>query len=419
MNTTALRIAVRYLFCRKRHGAVNVISWISIAGVAVATAAIVCVLSVFNGFSSLAGQRLSVIDPDIRVSASRGKTIADGDSLAEALAALPEFAAAAPVVEEHVLAIFAGRQMPVTVKGIPPGYSAINDYSTIIIDGEMFPDSSGSAPGAALSVGVAVSLNARPGFLEPLYVYAPRRVGRVNVANPMGAFRGDTLSVSGVYEVEQTDYDLDRAVVPLSTARKLLEYTTEATAVELKIAPGVSEERAMQVAAQALGGGYSVENRLMQQSESFRMIAVEKWITFLMLVFILVISSFNVLSSMSMLVIEKRYNLSTLRALGATAGCVRSIFLWEGWLITLLGGAAGIALGIGLSLAQQYGGFIKLSGDPSQLTISAYPAALEWSDVCVVALLVTAVGLFIGLIASRFASPRTTAPTPDLANSPG
>lgn len=402
----ALRIALRYLFSRKRHNAVNVISWISVAGVAVATAAIVCVLSVFNGFSSIAFSRLSAIDPDIRISPAQGKAFANVDSLVQMLEALPQFAAVAPVVEERALAVYAGRQTPVTIKGVPDNYSEVTDLGSTVIDGEIL-SRDGDYPCAALSVGLAVGINAHPGYYDLLCLYVPRREGRVNPANPLAAFRSDTLIVSAVYEVEQTDYDIDRAVVPLSTARRLLDYDDMATSIELKLAPGTGVGDGMAAAAQVVGDAGLVQDRLMQQHESFRMISVEKWLTFLMLSFILVIASFNIISTMSMLIIEKKDNIATLRAMGASPSMISRIFLWEGWLISLLGGMAGIIMGVALCVAQQIGGFIKLGGDPSQLTITEYPVKLELTDILVVTLMVAAVGLIIGFVASRFTSVRS------------
>ncbi len=396
----AVRIALRYLFSRKSHNAVNIISWISVAGVAVATAAIVCVLSVFNGFSHVTMSRLSEVDPDIKIVPAAGKCFADGDSLAAVLGALPEFAAALPVVEERALAIYAGRQLPVTLKGVPDNYHEVSSIGSTVIDGELAFEE-GDYACASLSVGVAVSLGAHPGYYDPLFLYAPRREGRVNVANPTGSFTADTLLVSAVYEVAQTEYDADRAVVPLAVARNLLNYSAEATAIELKIAPGVGEADAVKAAKSVVGGYGAVQTRLMQQEESFRMISVEKWLTFVMLVFILVIASFNIISTMSMLIIEKRDNIATLKALGATSSMVSGVFLWEGWLISLLGGVAGIVAGVTLCLAQQTFGFIKLGGDPSQLNITEYPVRLLGGDIAAVMLLVAGVGFVIGLIASR------------------
>lgn len=403
---TALRIALRYLFSRKRHNAVNVISWISVAGVAVATAAIVCVLSVFNGFSGIAMSRLSEIDPDIKIVPVSGKTFSNADSLAAELARRPEFEVAVPVVEERALAIYAGRQMPVSIKGVPDNYGEVTNIESTVIDGELM-SRDGDFPCAALSVGVALSLNARPGYYDLLQLYAPRRIGRVNTANPMTAFRGDSLIVSAVYEVEQSEYDTDRAIVPLSTARKILDYTNDGTAIEIKLAQGVGEKRGLAVAQKAIGGDGIAQTRLMQQAESFRMISVEKWITFLMLAFILVIASFNVLSIMSMLIIEKKDNIATLSALGATPGLVRRIFVLEGWLISLLGGAVGMLVGIALCVAQQHWGLIKLNGDPSQLSVTVYPVHLEFGDLAAIAFIVVLTGLLIGWIAGRMSVSRT------------
>ena len=402
---TSLRIALRYLFSRKRHNAVNVISWISVAGVAVATAAIVCVLSVFNGFSKLAFSRLSEVDPDIKIVPASGKIFDSSDSLASQLATLPEFESAQPVIEEKALAIYGGRQMPVTIKGVADNYAAVSDIAGTIIDGEWL-STTGDYPCATRSVGVALSLNARPGYYDLLRLYAPRRIGRVNTANPMNAFRSDSLIVSAVYEIDQSEYDADKVIVPLASARKLLDYTDEATAIELKLAPGVTTRQGMDAAGDIVGESGIVMNRLMQQAESFRMISVEKWITFLMLAFILVIASFNVLSIMSMLIIEKKDNIATLMALGATPAMIRRIFMLEGWLISLLGGAVGLILGIALCFIQQHWGLIKLGGDPSQLSVSVYPVQLQFGDLVAVALIVTATGLLIGLIAGGMSKPR-------------
>ena len=402
---TSLRIALRYLFSRKRHNAVNVISWISVAGVAVATAAIVCVLSVFNGFSKLAFSRLSEVDPDIKIVPASGKIFDSSDSLASHLAALPEFESAQPVIEEKALAIYGGRQMPVTIKGVADNYAAVSDIAGTIIDGEWL-STTGDYPCATLSVGVALSLNARPGYYDLLRLYAPRRIGRVNTANPMNAFRSDSLVVSAVYEIDQSEYDADKVIVPLASARKLLDYTDEATAIELKLAPGVTTRQGMDAAGDIVGESGIVMNRLMQQAESFRMISVEKWITFLMLAFILVIASFNVLSIMSMLIIEKKDNIATLMALGATPAMIRRIFMLEGWLISLLGGAVGLILGIALCFIQQHWGLIKLGGDPSQLSVSVYPVQLQLGDLVAVSLIVTATGFLIGLFAGGMSKPR-------------
>lgn len=397
----SLRIALRYLFSRKSHNAVNIISRISVAGVAVATAAIVCVLSVFNGFSRLASDRLSYIDPELKVEPRSGKSIADADSLAAILMTIGGVDAVCPVIEERALAIYGGVQMPVRMKGVPDNYASMSDIGRIIIDGE-FLTHDGDYGCASLSVGTAISLGAHPGYYTPLEIYVPRRVGRINPAVPMSAFRADTLLVSGVYEVDQSEYDADMVIVPLESARRLLDMTSEASALEIKLSPGASAKHLRSEIEAAVGPDMIVKTRLMQQEESFRMIAVEKWVTFAMLAFILVVASFNVISTMSMLILEKRDNISTLRALGAGPSMISRIFMLEGWLISLFGGMAGIVVGVILCLAQQWGGFIKLNGDPSQLSVNVYPVHLEVMDIIAVGVLVSVIGLVTGFVASRF-----------------
>lgn len=399
----SLRIALRYLFSKKRHNAVNVISVISIAGVAVATAAIVCVLSVFNGFSDLAYSHISLIDSELKITPKKGKTLNNADSLAILIKSVPGVAQAVPTVTEQALAIYGERQQPVTIKGVPDDFNKLVDIENTLIDGKfLLKDSVYLAGCAVMSVGSAIYLGARPGYDALLAVFVPRRQGKISQANPMASFRSDSLFVAGVYEVSQSNYDASMIIVPLETARKLLDYSSQATAVEVSVNPDCSIDKVRDDILAAAGGNYNVADRMMQQEKAFRMIKIEKWISFLMLAFILVIASFNVISTLSMLVIEKKDNMRTLSALGATSRQISSIFLWEGWLISLIGGISGIVSGIVLVLVQQYGGFIKLSADSSQLSVDIYPVRLESADIIAVTILIAITGLAIGFIASRF-----------------
>lgn len=401
----SLRIALRYLVSKKSHSAVNVISLISMAGVAVATVAIVCVLSVFNGFHDLAEDRLSVIDPDIRIVPATGKTIAGADSLAASLTQLASVDTAVATIDEQALAISGPRQMAVTMKGIPAGYAEVSSIRRTVIDGE-YSDMTDSAECALLSVGTAIKLAAHPGPDTPFALYVPRREGRINPSNPAAAFRSDSLRVGGVYEVQETDKDASTVVVPIAVARHLLDYTTEASAIELSLRRGTDPEAAVRELSEVLGKDYRVLDRLRQEEKSFRMIAIEKWITFVMLAFILLIASFNVISTLSMMMLEKADNMTTLRSLGATGSMIRGIFVWEGWLISVIGGITGIAVGVTLCLLQQHYGFIRLSGDASQLSIIAYPVRVSAADLAAVMGLVIVTGLFISLVTSRLAPRR-------------
>ena len=398
-----LRIALRYLFSKKSHNAVNVISVISMAGVAVATMAMVCVLSVFNGFADLAYGRLSMVDPQIKIEPVSGKVIANGDSIAGIVSSLPSVAKAVATVSDQALAMFGNRQMAVTIHGVPEGYAGVTDVERAVIDGMYLLDD-GERLYATLSVGVAIRLGVRPGMEREMALYVPRRVGNINPANPMAAFRADSLTVAAVYEVEESDHDASTVLVPVEVARNLLDYTTESSAVEVALIPGADEKQAVEELRSLLGPDFVVKNRLEQESSSFKMISVEKWITFVMLAFILVIASFNVIYTLSMLIIEKSDNMLTLRSLGATAAMVRGIFMWEGWLVSMVGGLSGIVLGVVLCLAQQYGGFIKLGGDPSQLSISEYPVRVAFPDLLAVIAVVVVVGLVISMVTACFAT---------------
>lgn len=397
----SLRIAIRYLFSKKTHNAVNVISLISLAGVAVATMAIVCVLSVFNGFSDLSAAHLSLLDPDLKITPLEGKSISSVDSLIYEIEQIDGVDVAIPTIEEQALAIYGDRQMPVMIKGVPSEYENTTDIKSIVIDGD-FCLTDSIASYATLSVGAAIGLGATPSFYRYLGIYMPKREGRVNVANPMTAFRSDSLIVAAVYQVAQAEYDTDMVILPFENAARLLDYDDEATAIEVKLKSSVNLSKVATQMQTILGDGFVVKDRLRQQEQSFRMIEIEKWITFLMLAFILIIASFNIISTLSMLVIEKSENIYTLHSLGATSTMISRIFMLEGWLISIVGGIAGIIIGVILTLAQQWGGFIKLSGDPSALSIDHYPVRLDVMDLFVVMGLVIVIGFFTAQITALF-----------------
>lgn len=396
----ALRVALRYLLAKKSHAAVNIISMISMAGIAVATMAMVCVMSVFNGFTNLASERLSAIDPDIKVTLPYGAVMDNGDSLCRVVTGIDGVAGVKRVIEQKALAVSNGEQMPVRVRGIDEDYSSVSSIADLVIDGEMID----RVPGiecALISVGVAVNTGARPSYEVPFLLTAPRRLGRINPAFPMAAFRTDTLIVSGVFQTNQAEYDEDLVLIPLQSARDLFDYSTETTSLDIAVAPGHDPGNVVAEIMSELGEGYVVADRLGQQVSSFRMIQIEKWITFLMLLFVLMMASFNILSTMSMLIIEKEDNLRIFTAMGASRGMLRRIFLYEGMFIALLGGAIGLVIGIILCLMQQHFGLISLGGDPSQLSISYYPCRLAPVDVLVTAGVVLLIGFISGFISSR------------------
>jgi len=392
-----LKIAWRYLVSKKGHQAVNIISIVAVCGIVVATAALICVLSVFNGFRGLIMGKLAMLDPEVAITATVGKTIVDGDSVVDVVTAIPGVERAIPVIEDQALAIYVQMQMPVRLKGVPDDYNTMNGMDSVIVDG-VWKLRDQVSNYAVVGAGPAVRLMVRPDFLGMVRLYAPQRQGRVNLANPMGAFRQDSVFVSGIFQLQQNSYDADMIYVPLDMARELFDYETEATQVEVKMVAGASERQVMRDIAQALGPGYQVKNRLMQQREAYRLVNIEKWMAFLLLAFILVIATFNVISTLSLLIIEKDDSINTLRALGANDRQISRIFVLQGWLITLIGAITGVVAGIVLCLCQQQFGWLRLSGDPANMIISAYPVEVQWIDVLITLTLVAAVGLLTSMV---------------------
>lgn len=395
----SFNIALRYLRAKKGHTAVNIISIISVLGVVVTTAALICVLSVFNGFHDLIKEKLSTVDPDIAITATMGKTIADADSVVRVAQAIPGVEMTMLVVEDNALAIFADYSMPLRLKGVPKDYNRLTGIDSVIVEGDFLLEDEVSRY-AVLGVGPAVSLNARAGSLRMLQLYAPQRRGQVDLNDPMNAFTEDSVFVAGIFMVQQKDFDNDMIFAPIDLARELFDYTTEATQVELKLARGASEQAVMDQLNAQLGESYTVKNRMMQQDASFRLVNMEKWITFLLLAFILVIATFNVISTLSLLIIEKDESIRTFRSLGATDKQITRIFVTEGWLIALVGAVAGVALGLVLCLCQHQFGWLKLSARPDAVIVNAYPVVVVWTDVLVVFMLVAAVGLVTSLVTS-------------------
>ncbi|MDI9604777.1 MAG: FtsX-like permease family protein [Bacteroidota bacterium] len=382
MNVS-LFIARRYLFSKKSHNAINVISMISVCGIAIATMAMVCVLSVFNGFGGIVEGMFNAFDPDLKISVKEGKVF-DWHT--------PEFEKALRVgglqmvsesLEENALFVFDDNQSPVLMKGVLEEFRLMTDMDKLVIDGS-FRLREDVVDYATLGSGVAVTLGARPGFINAIEVYAPKRDERVNLANPAAAFNRGYLQIGGVFTLNSPDYDDQMVIVPITLARELFHYTNEVTSLDIKLAPNASVKRVKREIQETLGDAYLVEDRYEQQKESYRMLQIEKWVTFLILAFILLIAVFNVVGSLSMLIVEKKEDIRSLQHMGASNDLVSRIFLYEGWLITFIGIVAGIVLGLVLCLLQQHYGLLRLSDVPGAYIIDAYPVIVQFSDILVV-----------------------------------
>lgn len=421
---TSARIAWRYLRARKSHSAVTAISIISICGMAVATAAIICVLSVFNGFREMMESKLDTLAPEVMITPSRGKVITDTDSLIDIIKGIEGVAEAMPELTDNALVIYNNREMPVTLKGVVPGlYRQLTGIGSIILEGGSFLSDKPSegeeelpedfdfenyeepAVPVTLAIGTAMQLACgTPG--DSLLLFAPKREGRVNLANPVSSFEMSDAIVTGIYQAQQSEYDENTVICDISTARRLFQYDKESSSIDVGLKPGYDMNSVASAISVAIGPEYVVRDRMMQQETHFRMVAIEKWVSFLLLFFILVIASFNIISTLSMLVIDKQESLRTLISLGMSRKDAGGIFRWLSLYVSLIGGIAGITLGVTLCYLQRQFGFLKLNGDSSQLIIDTYPVALEWGDVVVTMLPVFLIGIVTAFISSAFARTR-------------
>lgn len=403
----ALKIAWRYMRAPKSHGAVNAISIISVVGVAVATAAIIVVLSVFNGFRFHLNNRLDNLTSDVSIQPSYGKVIENGDSLAQALGENPDVAEAMAELSDNALVIAWAKEMPIKLKGVTPdAYARITSMDSLILDGA--PVSLYSPRQAAVSVGVAQRLGLQSAG-DTLFIFAPKRQGRVNLANPIASFLTDSLQVASIFRSMQTEIDENTVISDIETVRELFQYDTEATSVELKLKPGVDPTGFTQALQNSLGDGYIVKDRMMQQEVNFRMVAIEKWITFLLLTFILLIASFNIISTLCMLILDKGHNLNTLSHLGLSRRRIGNIFWWESILVTISGALSGIVIGVLVCYLQEKYGLLKLAGDPNSLILQAYPVRLEWLDIAVTMVPVAIIGIITAWISHSFARSKVKA----------
>ena len=402
-------IAWRYLLSKKSHGAVGTISTVSLCAMAVATAAIVCVLSVFNGFREVIAEKLDTLAPDVMVTPAKGKTFAEAEKLAARVAAMPGVETATPTLSDNALVICNSQEMPVKLKGVVPAdYARVTEVRSLVDAdlGRYLADTvapSGTIP-ATIAIGTASRLRTYPG--AGMLVFAPKRLGRVNLANPVSSFITDSLSVTGIYRSDQQEYDEDGVIVPIAEARRLLQYDTEASAIEIRLRPGQHGARAAAAIGDRLGPAYVVKDRVRQQEMNFRMISIEKWVSFLLLGFILIIASFNLISSLSMPVIEKEKAIGTFSALGLSRRRIGRIFAWESIYVSLAGGLAGIALGLTLCLLQQHFGLITVSGSPETTIVRAYPVKVLAGDVLATLVPVALIGIATAAITAAFAKSR-------------
>ena len=391
----SFRIARRYLFSKKSHNAINIISGISALGVAVGTMALVCVLSVFNGFESLVADMFSAFDPDLKITLSQGKTFDANSPEFSKVKALSSVVCFTEIVEENALLRFKEKQMPATIKGVSDDFSKMTKIDSIMYDGK-FILYDGAFDRAVPGVGVASILGLGAHYIDPLIIYAPKRNGKINLLRPESSFNQVGTFVSGIFSVQQLQYDDHYVLVSIKMARQLFEYEDNmVSAIELKLADNIDKEKAQKEIQELLGNNFKVKNRYQQQESFFKIMQIEKWITYLILCFILLIASFNIIGSLSMLIIDKKADIETLRNLGANNQLIKRIFLFEGWMISAVGALVGIFIGNLLCLLQEYFGFIKMG---IGYVVDAYPVITNFTDSFLILLTV----LFMGFLAAYY-----------------
>lgn len=392
-------IAWRYLFSKKGHNAINIVSGISAAAVVVVTAAMICVLSVMNGFGSLVEQMFSEFDPPLLVVPEEGQTLRTDTAPVVSLYAREDIQAVSMQLEQTALVRYKDHQLPARVLGVDTLFEATANMRNIITDG-FFSVWDGAFDRATLGQGLAAQLGMNAHFTGALHLYAPQRTGRINMLRPDKSLQHEHAFIAGTFAVNQIEYDDQLILVSLPLAQRLFEYD-EYTATALRIAPkkGQKIDKVQNDIAKVLGPGYKVLNRYEQQEDFFRILRIEKWLTILLLVFILLIASFNIIGSLSMLIIDKREDIRILSDLGADEPTIRRIFLLEGWFISALGTLLGIIIGVLICLGQQHFGWLKL-GTGSEYIISVYPVQVQIADI----LLVAAVVLALGFVAAWYPS---------------
>ena len=392
-------IAKRYLFAKKSHNVINIISAISAIGMAIGTAALIIILSVYNGFDSLIRSMMSNVEPDLLIVPATGKTFVPEDSAYDWIYDQPSVKNMCCVLEEQVFINYDGKQGLAKAKGVDWIYEEESPLRDHIRDGK-FQLHRGDVTLAVVGAGLAYEMGISPRFLAPIDIYFPTRTGKISMANPAASIESRRVFPSGIFSVNN-DVDAELIIVPIEKMRDLLEYDDEVSAVEIRLVEDSGKEelkRLQNEISRRLGPGFKVKDRFQQNESLYKMMKYEKAAIFMILIFVIIIIAFNIFGSLSMLIIEKREDMQTLRSLGAQDSLIRRIFVLEGWLISLTGLAGGLVLGIGFAAIQQAFGIIKM---PGHFVVQAYPIILSWSDILLTAIGVAVIGYLIALIPAR------------------
>lgn len=394
-----LFIARRYLFAKKSHNVINIISAISAVGMAIGTAALIIILSIYNGFDELVKSTLSNVEPDILITPAKGKVFIPNGETFDRIRQNPLIDEYDLILQENVFVDYDGHQGIAKAKGVDSAFEAESPLAEHITNGE-FSLHKGQLPQMVVGAGLAYKMGMNPAFLASAELYFPIRDRNFSLANPAASIETVRMRPSGIFSVNQ-QIDDDLMIVPIEEMRKLLGYEEEVSGVEIRLAEGSTAKdirSAIKHIQKELGHEFKVLDRFRQNPSLYKMMRYEKAAIFLILIFVIIIIALNIFGSITMLIIEKKDDIETYRSLGATDQMLRRTFTLEGWLISLLGLAAGLVVGIGFSLAQQHFGFIKM---PGSFLVNAYPVILQWQDVLATIAGVALIGYIIALLPVR------------------
>jgi lipoprotein-releasing system permease protein len=386
-------IARRYLFSKKKTHAINVISIISVIGVAVATMALVIVLSVFNGFHDLVASFFTNFDPQLKVVPVTGKSVAADDPELTKIRHLPQVEVATDTYEDMALAIYKGRQAMVTIKGVDDNFADLTHITDILYGDGQFQLHTANLEFGTPGIRLANTLGLGARWDNYLRIYAPQRQGQLDMSNVESGFVVDSLLSSGVvFTVNNSKYDKNYILSSIGFARRLFDAQGEVTALELRLKPGSNFDAVKSNMQDIAGKKFKVEDRYEQQADTFKIMQIEKLMAYIFLTFILVVACFNIIGSLSMLIIDKKDDVTTLRNLGANEKQITRIFLFEGRMIAVIGAIVGIGLGLLLCLLQQQFGLVSMGGGDGSFVVNAYPVSVHYSDVFIIFLTVIAAG---------------------------
>ena len=400
-------IARRYLFSKKSTHAINVISGISVIGVAVATMALVVTLSVFNGFHDLVASFLTSFDPQLKVTPVKGKVVAADDPKLTLIRELPQVDVATECMEDQALVIYNGRQAMVTIKGVDDNFDQLTHIGEILVGNGDFELHAADMHYGIIGIRLADALGTGYAYDTPLKVYAPRREGQLDMSAPEESFIEDELYSPGVlFNVRQAKYDKGYIITSLGFARRIFETQGMLSSLELRLKPGSNFEAVKSEMQKIAGDEFYVKDRFEQQDETFKIMKIEKLIAYVFLTFILIVACFNIIGSLSMLIIDKKDDVVTLRNLGASDKVITRIFLFEGRLISDIGAVIGIAIGLLLCWIQQTYGIVKLGSSTGSFVVNAYPVSVHPEDIILIFLTVFIVGFLAVWYPVRYFSRR-------------